>query len=104
MGDETKMERERETLRLMMGLYCRDRHGAADALCAECGELFEYARKRLATCPFRKNKPTCSECPVHCYRPDMREKVKTVMQYAGPRMIYRHPVLTIRHYWRKAAK
>jgi hypothetical protein len=27
----------------------------------------------------------------------MREKIKEVMRYAGPRLIYRHPILAIRH-------
>ncbi|MDI9444206.1 MAG: nitrous oxide-stimulated promoter family protein [Planctomycetota bacterium] len=27
----------------------------------------------------------------------MRQRVKEVMQYAGPRMLLRHPVLAVRH-------
>jgi hypothetical protein len=27
----------------------------------------------------------------------MREKIKGVMRYAGPRMMYRHPVLAVLH-------
>jgi hypothetical protein len=27
----------------------------------------------------------------------MREKVKAVMRYSGPRMVYRHPAMTIFH-------
>jgi hypothetical protein len=27
----------------------------------------------------------------------MREKIKTVMRFAGPKMIFRHPILGIRH-------
>jgi hypothetical protein len=29
----------------------------------------------------------------------MREKVKQVMRYAGPRMLWRHPLLTLGHLW-----
>jgi hypothetical protein len=39
----------------------------------------------------------CQFCPVHCYRPDMRERIAMVMRYAGPRMIFHKPVWAIRH-------
>jgi hypothetical protein len=28
----------------------------------------------------------------------MRDQIKQVMRYAGPRMLFRHPILTIRHF------
>jgi hypothetical protein len=31
----------------------------------------------------------------------MREKIKAVMRYAGPRMIYRHPILAGKHFLNK---
>ena len=34
---------------------------------------------------------------MHCYKPDMRQKVRQVMRYAGPRMMLRHPILAVRH-------
>lgn len=99
-----KMERELQTVRVMIDLYCRHFHGGRDALCSECRALTDYVRKRLERCPFSENKPRCSQCSVHCYRPDMRERIKEVMRYAGPRMIYRHPILTVRHYLKKNVK
>ena len=48
-------------------------------------------------CPFGEGKTTCARCPVHCYRKDMREKIRQVMRYSGPRMVYRHPVMAARH-------
>ncbi len=27
----------------------------------------------------------------------MRERVRVVMRYAGPRMLFRHPILAVRH-------
>lgn len=92
------MGKEIKTARLMIDLYCRDQHGSRDRLCPQCLEIFDYLQNRLEKCPFKESKPKCSQCTVHCYRPDMREKIKAVMQYAGPRIIYRHPVLTARHY------
>jgi hypothetical protein len=91
------MDREIKTVERMIDLYCRHQHGSTDHLCPECLDLFGYVSKRLEKCPFKNNKPSCSKCPVHCYKPDMRDKIKAVMRYSGPRMLYRHPILTIRH-------
>ena len=91
------MEQEFKTVGVMVDLYCRDHHGSKDNLCDDCKELLNYVRRRLEKCPVKNNKPKCSKCPVHCYKPDMREKIKAVMQYSGPRMIYRHPILTGKH-------
>jgi len=93
-----RWERERKTIYYMITMYCRKRHGYRDRLCADCRVLAEYTRQRLEKCPFRENKPTCARCTVHCYKPTMREKVKTVMRYSGPRMIYTHPLLAVAHF------
>jgi hypothetical protein len=90
-----RMAREEKTLRAMVSIYCRGNHGPGP--CAECASLLEYARGRLGSCPFRKAKPTCADCAVHCYRPDMRGRIRAVMRYAGPRMALRHPVLSFLH-------
>lgn len=100
-GDDAKMEMEIRTVRLMINLYCRNNHGSKDVLCNECSELFDYVKQRLEKCPFKENKPSCSKCPVYCYKPDMREKIKTVMKYSGLRMLCLHPILTCRHYLKK---
>ena len=92
-----RMAREERTVEAMIRLYCHDHHAGHDGLCVACGALADYARERLANCPFQENKPTCAKCAVHCYRPAMRERVRTVMRYAGPRMLIRHPVLAVMH-------
>ncbi len=81
----------------MVGIYCHDRHGATGELCGECRQLLDYAQARLDRCPFQEDKTTCANCPVHCYKPEMRERIRSVMRYAGPRMLYRHPVLAVLH-------
>lgn len=84
----------------MVRMYCRWHLGtrAADAEpCAECGALLEYALQRLERCPYLERKPTCVCCPAHCYKPEMRERMRVVMRYAGPRMLKRHPVLAVAH-------
>ena len=52
---------------------------------------------RLEKCPFGSEKPTCATCPIHCYRPSMRERMRDVMRESGPWMLWHHPILTIRH-------
>jgi hypothetical protein len=95
---QAQIDTERRTVEAMIEIFCRSHHGTKEGLCPECRELRDYAARRLAQCPFRDNKPKCSACPVHCYKPAMRERIREVMRYAGPRMLYRHPVLTGRHY------
>ncbi len=91
-----RMQREAVTIAAMIALYCRDQHGA-DSLCPECAELLRYARRRLSKCPFQEGKTTCGKCPIHCYQPKMREKIRQVMRYAGPRMMLRHPLMAVMH-------
>lgn len=92
-----RLARELETIRAMVRIHCQDRHGQRDGLCAECQELMDYATRRLDRCVFGDEKPTCANCKVHCYSAERREAIRDVMRYAGPRMIWRHPVLAIAH-------
>jgi hypothetical protein len=92
----SRLARERRTVEAMLELYCRGRHRQS-GLCPDCAALREYALARLEKCKFGEAKPTCANCPVHCYQPEMRAKIKQVMRYSGPRMLYRHPVLAFCH-------
>lgn len=85
----------------MIALYCRSKHSSGKELCAECRSLREYALLRLETCRFGEEKPTCAKCPVHCYKSSMRVKIKEVMRFAGPRMLFVHPVAAISHLYRE---
>lgn len=85
------------TVALMIRLYCRGKHGTKTGLCPECQSLCDYAMQRSDRCPFMETKTFCSNCRVHCYRKDMREKIREVMRYSGPRMIFHHPVMALRH-------
>jgi hypothetical protein len=97
-NDHPRMARERKTIKAMIHLYCRDQHDTRGELCAECNALLDYAFLRLEKCPYQEGKTTCANCPVHCYKPEMRQQVRTVMRYAGPRMLWRHPILTLYHF------
>lgn len=121
-----KREREQEIVSQMIALYCKGNHSAHCSaplreqgdemrqvpegaalwerdsgerrnLCPECAELEAYAHARSERCPFMGEKTFCSNCTVHCYRPEMRERIRTVMRYAGPRMLFHQPVMAIRH-------
>jgi hypothetical protein len=92
-----RLERERRTLEAMILCSCRGVHGTTGEMCGTCQELLDYATGRLVRCPFQADKPTCVKCPIHCYQPERREQAKAVMRYAGPRLIWRHPILSIRH-------
>jgi len=92
-----RIRREKRTVEAMLRIYCRGHHGARADPCESCGDLLRYAFLRLDRCPFRDEKPTCVRCAVHCYRPEMKERIRDVMRYAGPRMIYRHPILAVLH-------
>jgi len=101
-----RLARERKTIAAMIAIYCRDIHGSTPASCETCGGLGAYAQDRLIKCPFGLDKPPCLDCTVHCYHGEMRERVRVVMRHAGPRMLLRHPILTLLHlYWdsRRAA-
>lgn len=92
----TRIEREQKTVAQMIRIYCRHREGNRE-LCSDCAALLDYARTRLENCPFDEDKTSCRKCAVHCYRPDMKERIKSVMRYSGPRMIFYHPIAAIRH-------
>lgn len=97
MSAEQKRQREKKIVALMIKLYCRKKHGTKNELCPDCKALSEYAAQRSDKCPFMESKTFCSNCKVHCYKPDMREKIREVMRFSGPRMILYHPIMAVRH-------
>ena len=121
-----RIDWEKRTVRHMIELWCRKNHGGqacremgsrgsslvshggkgshecqvghgGPGLCGECRELLEYSLARLEHCKFGNAKTKCHKCPVHCYRPDMREKIRTVMRFSGPRMLLYHPLEALRY-------
>lgn len=91
-------EKELKVVTLMIERYCRGKHNTKKHdLCEECGKLLEYVKQRRERCPHRDNKPFCSNCKIHCYKPSMREKIREVMRYSGPRIVFNHPILSTRH-------
>ena len=99
MKNELKAwEKENKLITVMIKKYCRGKHKTkGKEICAECNELAEYALFRLSKCPFKVNKKFCSFCKIHCYKPEMRERIKAVMKYSGPRMLFTHPIFAVSH-------
>ncbi|HET9693391.1 MAG TPA: nitrous oxide-stimulated promoter family protein [Steroidobacteraceae bacterium] len=105
--DHGRLQREWRTMQAMVLIYCRGHeHGAtADAgPCPDCAGFLDYAARRLEKCPYGPAKPTCAKCPIHCYKPQPRELARQIMRYAGPRMMVRHPWLSITHFADKARR
>lgn len=86
---QSKREREQYVVSQMIELYCKKQHKSKNgALCKDCQELKDYAWQRSEKCPFMETKTFCSNCKVHCYKPAMREKIREVMRFSGPRMLF----------------
>lgn len=101
-----RRQREKKTISQMIALYCAKNHNESarnaqsfcgEAICAECAALDEYAALKTERCPKMHAKTSCDECEVHCYQPQMRERIRQVMRFSGPRMLTKHPIAAIRH-------
>lgn len=93
---KNRLETEKQVVETMVRLYCTHTHDTSD-LCPSCKELLSYAHERIDRCPEGAGKPFCSACAIHCYEPHMREQIRTVMRYSGPRMLWHHPLVAMRH-------
>ncbi|MCP4536559.1 MAG: nitrous oxide-stimulated promoter family protein [Chloroflexi bacterium] len=56
---------------------------------------YDFMRLDIAKCPFQEGKTTCANCALHCYKHNMRERIRIVMRYTSPRMLYQHPILAV---------
>lgn len=92
----SRIENEKAVVAKMIRLYYRRKLGLLEPSTEEM-ELLSYAERRLTHCKFGEQKPACKRCPIHCYRSDMRAKIREVMRWAGPRMIIYDPVAAIKH-------
>ena len=91
-------KREKNTIRLMIGIYCRGHHHAKKEVCGTCMVMLHHAMACIDRCPYQKeNKPVCGLCPTQCFDADKLRQFKHVMSYAGPRMLMAHPILSMLH-------
>lgn len=91
-----RIEREKRVVKQMIELYCKHNLGLKE-VSEEYKMLADYACKRLDDCQFGENKKACKKCPIHCYSPQMRDKIKAVMRWSGPRMMLYNPIAAFRH-------
>jgi hypothetical protein len=101
MNMNSFLQKENETLLVMTLIYCRAVHGTKSGLCADCSAVVEYADQKINKCPWGKKKPVCTHCPIHCFELDMRQRIRKIMRFSGPRMLLRHPITTLFHIGRK---
>ncbi len=97
MKMRARLDREKTTIAVMVGMYCRALHSPAMEICPDCRALLRYAGARVDACRFGRAKPVCARCTVHCYGRTMRGRMREVMRFSGPRMILRHPLMAARH-------
>ena len=98
---EKNWQKEQYVVEEMIRLYCRKQHAGDDwvsgQMCPACQSLADYAKLRSEKCPFMEHKTFCANCRVHCYKPEMREQIRQVMRFSGPRMLLYHPGLAVWH-------
>ena len=99
-----KLKKERKTVQIMIKMHCRNFHESNKHLCEDCDVLLKYVNNRLDFCSYSEKKPACSNCSIHCYKEDMRERIKEVMRYSGPKMIFKHPILAFSHLYKSKIK
>lgn len=93
----SRLKHEKLTVEIMVRMFCHGKHRTNQGLCEDCVKLLQYSEDRIDRCPFQLDKPACSKCTIHCYQKEERELIRKVMSYAGPRMIWSHPILAIQH-------
>jgi hypothetical protein len=100
-----KLRRDLKVLISFVTLYCRSLHCDAEKtpfelarypipatkskppqLCADCRRLLAHAIVKRTHCQLDP-KPACKKCPVHCYSPDYRDKMREVMRYSGRKLV-----------------
>ena len=87
--------REKKTIGVMIAMHCASRHGKRVEDCESCGRLLSYAQRKIDNCVFHGSKPACNECMVHR---ELREEMRAVMRFSGPRMFLHHPLLGGLHF------
>jgi len=81
--DRKTVDREIKVLKRFVEVYCRKHHGTdGNGPCEECADLLQYAQKRVEKCPYDP-KPKCKDCTTHCYKPEYRQKIRSVMRFSG---------------------
>ena len=93
-----RLDREYRTMHCMVQIYCADHHATAGgALCGECGEFLGLRAAPAREVPVRRRKAGLRQVPDPLLQAAQREQARSIMRYAGPRMVLRHPWLSLTH-------
>ncbi len=97
-----KIEKEKRIVKLMISEYSKGHDKIPLEENERLIQLLNYAYLRLDKCPFQDKKKFCSKCKIHCYKKDMQNRMKEVMRYSGPRMLFKHPILLFKHIFQRS--
>ena len=89
-AQEIEQRAGEETVDCMIGI-CRGVHGTSlgKELCEACRQLQAYADLRTEKCPVYGDRSVLQcTAKVHCYSRKRCRKIREVMKYAGPRMLF----------------
>ena len=95
---------EKNTVYKMIRLFCKAHHNTDKQLCNDCSHLYNYSIQRINNCSYKLNKPVCSNCKTHCYNKENREKIRLVMRWAGPKMLWHYPFTSIKYLYLKSVR
>ena len=105
-ASDKRAEQDAKTLYAMGHIYCTGNHPGAErderGVCERCRKFVEYSLERAQQCP-HGHKGNCNDCLTPCYEPKMRAGIRLVMRYSAPRMLYKHPVLSVHYLSKKIA-
>ena len=94
---QNKIDNEISVIITMIEIYYKNKKHKNLHTITEIEELKHYCKSRVANCPVILEKTFCSSCKIHCYDPNHRALIKKVMKYSGPRMLFYHPILLVKH-------
>ncbi|MGN1361014.1 MAG: nitrous oxide-stimulated promoter family protein [Eggerthellaceae bacterium] len=101
---EKRIQRDLRTLQAIGSIYCGAHHAGrpkdSTGMCPECSETILLTHDRAANCPY-DHQGNCQDCTLKCNRGDQQQRIKAIMAYAAPRMLVRHPLMTLEYLAKK---
>lgn len=104
MKQKSSYEKDLATLEAMAQIYCDAHHIGMNKdavnLCIECREAVIATLNRTQVCP-NGHIHNCQDCDIKCQRGDGQSRIKAIMAYSAPRMLWRHPLMTFTYLRKK---
>lgn len=102
--EDARVQRDLRTLQAIGSIYCAAHHAGAlkdDAgMCEECAAVIKYTHERASACPYN-HEGNCQDCKLKCNRGEQQQRIKAIMKYAAPRMLVKHPIMTMEYLAKK---